>query len=185
MKASFMPLRDGADEIRRTLLKAGLAGSLFLLIGRAYAPLCAGCPAGSTLEFLRADDVVVLQRVIAVMLRGSLPLDEGQQKAVVGKVIDGIDTTVSFMAPATRKEVRNLLNLLQLRVARLMAGGFWRSWDRASEGEVEEVLANWRRSHFVMLRSVYVALHTLCMGHWYANRESWARIGYAGPPKLA
>lgn len=35
---------------------------------------------------------------------------------------------------------------------------------------------------FDLLKSGYAALHDLILGTWYAQPESWAAIGYPGPP---
>jgi hypothetical protein len=63
--------------------------------------------------------------------------------------------------------------------------GLWRPWPEAARADVDAVLLRWRDSPLRLRRSAYGALHQLLFAAWYALPESWAAIGYPGPPKLA
>ena len=57
-------------------------------------------------------------------------------------------------------------------------------WNQASEAEVRACLDRFRGSSLTLLRSAYGALHQLTFAAWYGNPDSWAQIGYPGPPDL-
>jgi len=176
------------DADRRTFLKVGVAGAALLFAGRWLPPARAGlASAGQALAFanLSPADAVALERIIPVMLHGALPQDEAQRQAAIGEILHGIDVTIGYQPPAVRREIRDLFGLLTKSVTRVVVAGVWKSWDRASNEEIQKFLTGWRNSRFGLLRSAYVGLHDLTVGSWYANPRSWARLGYGGPPKIA
>lgn len=174
---------------RRTFLKAGVAGSALLFLGRWLPPATAAtdAAAGAHTAFanLGADDVSVLVRIIPVMLKGALPQDHAQSNVAIGEIVNSIDVTIGYQPPGVRAEVQDLFGLLTRTITRVLIAGVWASWDKASDQDVHDFLASWRTSRISLLRSAYFGLSNLIMGSWYDNPKSWARIGYPGPPKIA
>ena len=188
MHAPTTPSRpEKFGKERRTFLKVGVAGSALLLLGRWLPPAHAADPVGApqtTFAYLTAADVVALLRIVPIMLEGALPQDRGQQNTAIGEILRGVDLTIGHQALSVRAEIRELFDVLTKSVTRALVAGIWKSWDKVSEQDVRDFLASWRNSRLDMLRTGYIGLNNLIVGSWYGNPRSWARIGYAGPPKI-
>jgi hypothetical protein len=163
---------------RREFLRAGAAGAVFLALLRRL-PAHAAAPAG----VLDADARQALVAIIPVMLAGALPEGEPRTQAVAD-VADGVETAIAGLPLHLQEEVAQLFDLLTFPATRCLVAGVWRSWPRAHPDDVEAFLQSWRTSWFGLLQSAYHALHELIMASWYARPESWAAVGYPGPPRL-
>jgi len=173
---------------RRTFLKAGMAGTALLLLGRWLPPARAADSNGakeSTFAYLTAADAAMLVRIVPIMLDGALPKEPGQFNAAVGDILRGIDVTIGHQALSVRGEVRDLFGVLTKTITRSLIAGIWTSWDKATDQDIRDFLASWRDSRFDTLRTGYIGLNNLIVGSWYGNPKSWVRIGYDGPPAIA
>jgi hypothetical protein len=171
------------DPRRRVLLRAGVPALLLLYgIDLLQRPARAAT-AGSTWLWMQAEDAVLVQRVVPVLLAGALPAGAARERAIED-VVRGVDFAIAYFSPAVRGEIRQLFSLLRNPISRALLAGVWGGWAEASDTEVRAFLDRWRQSRFDLLRSAYVALHDLVAGAWYGNAASWRRIGYPGPPAL-
>lgn len=180
------PSRLSAD--RRTFLKAGIAGSALLLLGRWLPPVHAADSTGakeSTFAYLTAADATMLVRVVPIMLDGALPTERGQRNAAIGEILRGIDTTIGHQSLSVRGEIHDLFGVLTKSITRSLIAGIWTSWDKATDEDIRDFLSSWRNSRLDTLRTGYIGLNNLIVGSWYGNPKSWARIGYNGPPTIA
>ena len=189
MNAPNTPLPPGEfGAERRTFLKAGVAGSALLLLGRWLPPAHAADSSDeqkSTFAYLTAADAAMLARLVPVMLEGALPKDRGQFNAAVAETLRGIDATIAAQSLGVRGEILDLFGVLTKSITRSLVAGIWTSWDKASDQDIRDFLSGWRNSRLDMLRTGYIGLNNLIVGSWYGNPKSWARIGYDGPPKIA
>ena len=187
MNAPLVPPSSRApDPARRTFLRAGVAGSALLVLGR-WLPLAdAREETAKAVAFahLGAADTVALRRIVPVMLAGALP-DGAERQRAIEEVLQGIDVAIDHQPLYVRQEISDLFGLLTRGVTRALVAGIWHSWDKASNEEIHEFLAGWRTSRFALLRSAYIGLNNLIVGSWYGNPRAWARIGYGGPPQIA
>ena len=176
------------DPGRRRFLKTGVAGSLLLGLASTGALLggCTGRPEPLCRDclWLNPGDRQLLTAVIPVMLAGALPQPEREQNAAIEQIITGFDFTVAHFPPTVRNEIRQLLDLLVFPPTRVLLTGMFASWEKADASAVRAFISRWETSRFSLLRSGYGALHDLICGAWYVSPESWARIGYPGPPQL-
>lgn len=176
------------DPARRQFLKTGLVGSLVLGFAATGAALtaCSGDSTGRCKDclWLTDDDQELLTALVPVMLAGALPQSANEKTTAIKQTVTAIDITISHFSPAIRKEIRQLLDLLQFPVTRLLLTGVTSTWTRASTETMESFLSKWQQSRFDLLRSGYAALHDLICGGWYVNPASWPRIGYSGPPEI-
>ena len=157
---------------RREFLKTGLAGGLLLNI--------AACARPSENDGRSR----VLSALIPVMLAGALsprPEDAARQ---INRTLSGVETAINGLSLATQKEIGELFDLLAFPLTRMLAAGLWSPWEEATPSSLNAFLDSWRHSRFDLLKSGYAALHDLILGTWYAQPESWAAIGYPGPPLL-
>lgn len=157
---------------RRQFLQTGLAGSLLLNISACSRPSQNG------------GRHAVLKALIPVILAGALPPASSNLDALVVSTIAGVDKAIAGLSLATQKEIGELFDLLAFAPTRMLAAGIWSPWDEARPEAISKFLESWRHSRFDLLKSGYAALHDLIFGAWYARPDTWAAIGYPGPPKV-
>ena len=164
--------RVAAMTTRREFLKTGLAGGALLGV------------AGCTRPSANGGRAMVLSALIPVMLQGALPdAGEPRQKAIATTVA-GVNKAIAGLSLATQKEIEELFDLLAFAPTRMLAAGLWSPWPEATPEAIGKFLQGWRFSRFNLLKSGYAALHDLVFGAWYARPDTWAAIGYPGPPKV-
>ena len=168
---------------RRTFLLAGLAGTAALvaagwLRSNRVAP---GGP-GAALS-TDADDV--LSAVIPVFLAGALPAEADAATRALRETVTSVGAAIARLPPAAQRELAQLYSLLGFAPARIALTGVSSAWREAARDDVAGFLERWRTSNFLMFRSAYAALHQLVFAAWYGNADSWAAIGYPGPPQLS
>lgn len=161
---------------RRQFLHAGLACSALLA--------CSGWLNAAGARRLSVAEREMLAAVAGVLLDGALPKAGEARQQLIERTVDGIAQAVAGLSLATQKEIGELFGLLVLAPARLFIAGVSRPWREASPAEVAGFLGAWRSSRLGLLQSAYAALHDLSFGAWYAQPESWAAIGYPGPPEI-
>jgi hypothetical protein len=166
------------DPGRRTFLQAGLAGAVLLAVlpGPARA-------ASAGMGPFTAAQRQALQAIVPVMLAGALPGGAGYVRAVTD-VVDGVEVAVRALPPHLQAEVAQLFGILTFAPARVLVAGVPRAWNEAGADSIASFLDRWRTSWFALLRSAYQALHELIMASWYAQPQSWAALGYGGPPRI-
>ncbi len=157
---------------RREFLKTGLAGSLLLNAAACSHP---GENNG------RAQ---VLSALIPVMLAGALSTRPENASRQISRTLSGVETVIDGLSLAAQEEIGKLFDLLAFPLTRMLAAGLWSPWEEATPASLNAFLDSWRHSRFDLLKSGYAALHDLILGTWYAQPESWAVIGYPGPPLL-
>ena len=176
--------RKPPNKTRRTLLKAGIAGGVVLVLARwivtLYTPRESPEASGSALD---SSARTIIAAIVPVLLEGALP-DADTSVEARAEVVAGVDRAVAGLPPGSRKELEQLFALLFFAPTRCLVAGVWSSWPDASRESVAAFLESWRDSRFTLLRSGYGALHQLILAAWYGNSRSWASIGYPGPPSL-
>ena len=170
------------NKTRRTLLKAGIAGGVVLVLARwmvtSYSPRESPGVSGSALD---PSARAIIAALVPVLLEGALPDADSEARA---EIVAGVDRAVAGLPPGSRKELAQLFALLSFAPTRCLVAGVWSSWPQASRESVAAFLASWRDSRFALLRSGYGALHQLILAAWYGNTHAWPAIGYGGPPSL-
>jgi hypothetical protein len=161
---------------RRQFLQAGIAGSALLSFS--------GWLNAAGVRRLSDAEREMLAAVAGVLLDGALPKEAAARQQLIARTVDGIARAVDGLSLATQKEIGELFGLLVLAPARLLIAGVRRPWREAGSAEVAEFLDSWRGSRLGLLQSAYAALHDLTFGAWYAQTDSWAAIGYPGPPEM-
>jgi hypothetical protein len=168
---------------RRHLLKVGIAGAVVL----AVLPLFVhrdGKPVAKGFQHLRDADVDLWRALIPAMLAGVLPDDPAAREPLVVEMLYRIDGAVALLRPSLRKATVDMLDFVELSASHGLSGGYWGSWHDATVADTTRVLDSWSTSHLAMLRACYRSLHDFVMGSWYAMPQSWAAVGYPGPPQL-
>ena len=168
---------------RRQFIKVGIAGAaVFAAVRLLERPHAA--PA-KPFRFLDASSAAIVAAFVPVVLEGTLPADpQGRTRAVVD-VVEAFDRAVAGLSPLVQKEVDQLFGVLRFAPSRLAFTGLWSPVEESSAQEVADFLGRWRRSRFEIQRAGYQALTQLIQASWYDHPDSWAAIGYPGPPKIA
>jgi hypothetical protein len=169
---------------RRQVIVTGLFGVVVLagvglVVNDRYAET-----GDDRFEFLGEKDRAALGAIAPVLLAGALPAHAPEREGALVEVLTGIDRTFAGLPPASRAEVRQLLDLLGFAPARGLLMGIWRRWENAAPADVEQFLQSWRVSRIELFRVAYLALHEVTMASWYANPRAWPAVGYAGPPEI-
>jgi hypothetical protein len=176
-------VRKSPNKTRRTLLKAGIAGGVVLVLARwmatSYSRRESAEETGSALD---SSARTIIAAIVPVLLEGAL--SEVESVEARAEVVAGVDRAVAALPPGSRKELAQLFALLSFAPTRCLLAGVWSSWPDASRESVAAFLVSWRNSRFTLLRSGYGALHQLVLAAWYGNTRSWPAIGYPGPPSL-
>lgn len=172
---------------RRRWLKVGVAGGAALGVAAWWAqrPSAFGrtpyTPAANLPPAVWTPEAAMMIKALAPVVIG--PACTGA--ASCQRVAEGVRVAVAALSPAAQRDVGELFMLLNIGPARGLLTGVWGSWSDASTKDIEAFLQRWRHSRLALLQAGYHALHDLILAAWYAEPESWAAIGYPGPPALA
>lgn len=84
--------------------------------------------------------------------------------------------------PTVQDDVKRLLRLFENALANALFGSRFRPFTELNGIEQDQVLSEWEQSRLLLRRSGFQALRTLCFAAYYGNAQTWARVGYPGPP---
>lgn len=156
----------------------GLAGSLSLLSGCSREPAVA-----QGFRVLRAQDVTLLSRLLPAILDGALP-DAGKARAdAVDWTVHSFDQLLADTSNTGRTVFLQVLDLLDLGIARGPVFGLWKPWAEASEADGAAVIERLSASGIGLLRGVYNGLCAMATMAWYLEPAHQGVTGYPGPPR--
>jgi hypothetical protein len=168
---------------RRQFLKVGLASGA-VLAGAGWLYLRGGAAPAPGLQWLDARGRAIVAALAPVVLDGALPEEAQARARALAEVVAAFDRAVSGLSPAVQDEIRQLFALLGIAAGRFIVAGVRSAWAEATPDEVAAFLRRWRASRWDLLRAGCQALTQLLVAAWYGNADSWARIGYPGPPQF-
>lgn len=170
---------------RRQFIKAGIVGGAALAAaGVFYSRSLREAPAGAVPQGLTLPQRTIVAALVPAILAGALPASGEARRQAIARTVDGVGVAIAGLSAAAQKELGELFALLGFAPARVLLAGLWPSWEEATPAQIADFLQGWRYSRFALLRSAYVGLHDLVLGAWYGTPESWAAIGYPGPPEM-
>lgn len=177
-------LLPGEKDGRRGFLKKGLVGAALLAVGggtwlvtRKTRP----APSlGGPLRALSVEEATVVLAIANRLVPERIGFPRPLEVGLPGKV----DAMVALAHPATQKEVRQLLRLFENALTGFLFGGQLRPFTASSPWEQDERLRGWSRSRIVLRRSGFRALKKLVYAAYFGSPETWAAIGYPGPPPV-
>ncbi len=176
---------EPVDAGRRTLLQAGLFGSL-LLAGAGATAVLSGCARRSEstsqgFQFLRDADLPLLHAIVPAVLGSMLPPAGAERDRVVDDLLHRIDLSGYRLGPPAQKALGQLFDLLNLRATRWALTGI-SAWEEATPQQMQAFLERWRTSSFGLLVAGYRALVKLVSGAFFGTPAGWAAANYPGPP---
>ncbi|HHO53690.1 MAG TPA: hypothetical protein ENK18_23160 [Deltaproteobacteria bacterium] len=165
---------------RRHLLKLGLFGAGLLAVGGVGLGLRPGsrAPVPRTLAALEPDAF----RVLAAVADRICPATGLLPPAAELRLAERVDAHLATLHPDDVAELSRALLLLENALAGLLIGGSTVPFTLRPPEAQDRTLARWRGSRFVVLRSAFKALRTLCVTAYYADPRVGRAIGYPGPP---
>jgi hypothetical protein len=169
---------------RRGFLQLGLMGAAALILGSAVASLTGCSPpleTNSEYKFLKPNDRELLAALIPVVLSDSFP-GELNHDAAMKRMLLALDDLIHTLQYHNRNQMRQLFDALAMAPIRVVAGASWANWKDMTSDQVNDFLIDWRDSIIQPKRNGYVGLSKLIGICWYAQPESFASIGYPGPP---
>lgn len=167
---------------RRQFIKVGLAGAIAFAAVRLLERPLAAPDAGR--RVLDEDASRMVAALVPVVLAGALPAEAAERTRAIRETVEAFDRAVSGLSASVQEEVAQLFSFLSFAPTRIGFAGLWVPLDEATPDDLKAFLARWRSSTFQLQRVSYHALTQLIQAAWYGNTESWAAIGYPGPPAL-
>lgn len=163
---------------RRTLLQLGLGASVVLAVaGGALALHRPGVVDGRLSKAGRS----LFRAVAAAVLEGSLPPEGTLRTAAVEAHLDRVDKAIAAFPAHLQDELSLLVSLLTHAPGRLALTGLASDWAEAGLFEVQEALQRMRESALATRQQTYLALRELTNAAYYADKSTWALLGYPGP----
>jgi hypothetical protein len=171
-------------EGRRGFLKYGLAGAALLAIGggtwlgtRRTVPTPGLTGPYTALSLEEATIFLDLsERLLPPRPGFPSPLDVDLPRR--------IDALVALMSEGSQKEVRQLVGLFENALAGLLLDGQWKTFTASTPEQQDARIRSWQQSRYRVRRTGYKALKKIVYSSYYGARETWAALGYAGPPAV-
>lgn len=134
---------------------------------------------------LLPDGARVLRAVARGVLDGSLPAAPSAQAAALDVHVVRMQASLAALAPASQRELDELLTLLATTPGRIALAGLSSAWEQASVSEIQEALQSMRLSSLTLRRQAYQALRDLTHAAYFADPSTWVQLGYPGPLKIS
>lgn len=175
---------------RRKLLKKGFLGGAILLVGGSvpvllrpsrlnYAPRMA-------LRSLTAAEYAVFATAAARICprdAAGIPATGGHWPTAEALDCAGkVDNVMAGLHPRAAADFRKLLRVFESGMTGLFAIGNPTTFTASSEADQDRRLNAWRRSRVALFRSGYQAIKRLAFATYYSSPETFALVGYPGPP---
>lgn len=173
-----------AGQARRSFLKRGLVGSAVLALG------------GGTALFLRpgkewplpSEGLLALSpreyAVVMTLATRMLPISGAFPPLEQVRVGFNADRILTKVDPTALGEMKQLLNLFENALPNFLFGLRLAPFTQQSASEQDQVLGEWMNSRLEVRRTGYSALRGLVLAAYFVRAETWAAVGYPGPPKL-
>jgi hypothetical protein len=175
-------LLPGERQGRRSFLRTGLVGAVVLAAGgsgflatrrtRALVdlpgPLLVFSPAEATVLMAVADRLV--------------PVRDGFPRPSRLNLAARMDRVAAMADPATQADLRRLVRLFESALFGFLFGADAHLFTEASPARQDERLASWAQSRFELRRTGFLALKRLVYASYYGSPETYAAVGYPGPP---
>lgn len=192
-------------ESRRGLLKKTLGGAALLAAAGAVPVALRKTklrppPPGRKLQFFTeaeysiwaavADRVLAQETTAATRDPGDASAqaalrDERRPPAPSPAEVEVASKADAFLAPlpeGDRKDLKQLLALFDNALFSLLGGGPPRPFTRMGPEEQDAHLRSWQTSRLAIKRTGFQAMKRLCCAIYFAAPETYASVGYPGPP---
>lgn len=167
---------------RRTLLTVGVVGAAVL--AAAGTGLALIQPARREGQFTPAAQTMLLA-VAQAVLSELLPADAKSRTSALTAYLSRLGDTIAGMPNTVQAEIDELLTIVSSAPGRRALVGLSATWAEASGTEVATALQDMRSSSLALRQQAFHALRDLTNGAYFADRSTWAAIGYPGPREVS
>ncbi len=111
--------------------------------------------------------------------------EENPSGAPTAAQVDVAAKADAFLAPlpdTDRKDLKALLALFDNALLSTLQGGPPRPFTAMTAGQQDAHLRRWQTSRLAIQRTGYQAMKRLCCALYFSAPETFAAVGYAGPP---
>lgn len=164
---------------RRSFLRKGLIGGALLALGGGGLAIYPSKEVGVATAPLVALEPRAFQVLVA--FAGRVVTAAGANPVAI---VHGVDRTLSYALPETRKAINDLLGLFENALAGLFFDRRIQPFTRLSAEGQDAVLESWRTSRVELRRAGYQALRKLVLTAHYIEESSWGPLAYAPPRGL-
>jgi hypothetical protein len=185
-------------ESRRGLLSKTFGG-VVLLGAAAAVPVALRKtklrPAPAGLKFFSAAEYSIWAAVAERVLARDPTEATAEEAKLTGSVerptaptparIDVAAKADAFLAPLPKgdaKDLKQLLALFDNALFSFLTGGPARPFTRMDAAEQDAQLHAWQTSRLAIRRTGFQAMKRLCCAIYYGSPETYASVGYPGPP---
>lgn len=173
---------------RRSFLKKGIFGAAILLVGGAVPLALRGGlyrarPRGA-LRLFTPHEYAIFAAIAGRMVPGDGADDAGWPTAEALDCAGKADVLMAQAHPKVGAELRQLLRLFESGLGGLFTNARPTPFTRLGPAEMDARIEAWHHSRLALLRSGYQALKRLAQATYYSSPETYARVGYPGPPAL-
>ncbi len=171
-------------QVRRSFLKRGMVAgavlalgggtALFLRPGKEWPLPPEGLLSLTSREY--AALMAIAERMIPIF--GDFPPLESVRTGV------NADRILTKVDPTALTEMKQLLNLFENALPNFLFGFRFAPFTQLDETGKDAVLSEWRTSRLAVRRTGYTALRGLVLAAYFVRAETWAAVGYPGPPKF-
>jgi hypothetical protein len=95
-----------------------------------------------------------------------------------------IDQLVGSLPKRKQSELRTLVYLGDLPVARRLLLGMPAGWSALSSEAASDLLDRWSKGADLRLRLAAKSLRSIVRLSWYSQAATWPAVGYPGPPEI-
>jgi hypothetical protein len=169
---------------RRTLVKTGLAGLGLAVagglgLGLQKTLLRAGTP---PLKVLDPAEYAVL---VAIADRLCPALGAGAPGASAVKLAEQLDGMLQRTDIEMQKGIKMALKLVDNALTGALTGERLVPFTKLSAEDQDRSLNGWRNAESGFRRTVFGGIAGAVSSVYWANKQTWQRIGYKGPPDVA
>jgi hypothetical protein len=168
-RRSFMQVAGGGAVV-------ALGGAGFLFARRTKLIALPAEP----LEFFTPAEYSIFHAAAEALLT----IPAGQPGVDEVKVAQKADRVMARNPVDAQKDFKKLLGLFDNALAGFVLAGNSAPFSRLSIEGRQAVLRKWQFHRLPPMRSGFVALKRLAMSCYYASPETYAGIGYPGPPEV-
>ncbi|MEO7921499.1 MAG: gluconate 2-dehydrogenase subunit 3 family protein, partial [Thermoanaerobaculia bacterium] len=152
-----------------------LGGSAAIALRPTRARACAG-----RLAVLSADEYSIL----AAIAERVVGVPAGAPSTAQVDVALRADRAMRLWLPSVQKELQQLLHLFENGLTGVTTGTGFAPFTASSRSAQDARLAAWSTSRVSLLRTGFQAIKRLTAACYYSAPESWASLGFPGPPTI-
>lgn len=177
-------------DTRRGVLKKGLVGGALLAVGgllsvglRGPRP---GAPPRRPLQLFTPTEHTIFAAVAACVVPPAAPTPTGGRWPSPAEVdcAGKADALLALAHPEVQRDFKRLLSLFESGLFGFVSTARPTPFTHLSPEAQRARIESWRRSRLALLRSGATALVRLVHATYYSSPETYALVGYPGPPEV-